>query len=423
VTRLVEGSCVFLVLAAVGCNAPAPAGPPPAAPEVLVSLPVTREITDYEDFPGRVEAINSIDVRARVTGYLDRFNFREGEEVKQGEVLFEIDVRPYQAELNRAEANVVQAQARLNRLEADAKRAEMMFRRGAIGQEELDKVTGDRAEAGAAVGVARANRDLAALNVGFTRVQAPISGRITRRNIDPGNLVKADDTVLATIVSLDPIYAYFDVDERTTLRLQRLIREGAVEWSPDKGLEVLLGLADEDSFPRRGTVTYTDPRIDPETGTWRLRGEFANRTHVLSPGMYVRVRLPVGRPYTGLAVAEQALGTDQGQKFVYVVDDAGEVSYRRVKVGRLHEGFRIIADGLAPGEKVVVSGLQRIRQGVKVQPKVVEMPGQNPKSETPSPKEKENSKSEARNPKETGNKKNEIRNREGPRGATAAADD
>jgi RND family efflux transporter MFP subunit len=383
-----------------GCT-PSQAQPGPAqqVPEVQVSLPVAREVRDYEDFPGRTEAVNSIEVRARVTGYLDKVNFREGADIKEGDVLFEIDPRPYQAELNRAEANVVQSQARLERLELDYKRADGLLGRGAIGREEFDKIAGDRAEAGAAVGVAKAGRDLAELNLSFTKVRSSISGRISRRFIDPGNLVKADDTPLTSIVSVDPIYAYFDLDERTTLRLQRLIREGRVQWSQDKGLPVMLGLADEEGFPQQGTVNFADNRVDPDTGTWRLRGLFANAQRILSPGLFVRIRLPVGNAYQATMVSEQALGTDQGQKFVYVVNGGAaeerdvevrkgdqverrhtqvfagaEVEYRRVKVGRLHDGLRVITEGLAPGEKVVVSGLQRVRPGIKVNAEVKEMP-------------------------------------------------
>ena len=361
----------------VGCmrSQAQPAGPPPEPPEVLVSLPIVREVTDYADFPGRTEAVNAIEVRARVTGYLDKVNFKEGSDVKQGDLLFEIDPRPYQAELNRAEANVVQAQARFSRLEADYQRAQGLLPGQRISREEFDRIAGDRAEANAAIAVAKASRDLASLNLSYTKVEAPISGRISRRYIDPGNLVKADDTVLTSIVSLDPIYAYFDLDERSTLRAQRLIREGKVKWSPDADLPVFLGLADEEGFPQRGTINFADNRVDPDTGTWRLRGLFANPDHTLSPGLFVRMHLPIGEPYQAILVSEQALGTDQGQKFVYVVDEAGKADYRRVQVGRPHDGLRVITDGLTRREKVVVSGLQRVRPGVEVKPKMVDVPG------------------------------------------------
>jgi RND family efflux transporter MFP subunit len=359
----------------IGCGQTQPAAPNgPQPPEVRVSLPKKEHVTDYEDFPGRVEAVDSIDIRARVTGYLDKVNFVEGMEVKKGAVLFEIDPRLYQAEANRQEANLLQAQARQERLATDYQRATTLLARSGISREEYDKITGDRKEAAAAVEVAKAGLAFARQNLDFTKVQAPISGRISRRYIDPGNLVKADETVLTTLVSLDPIYVYFDLDERTTLRLQQLIRKGSVEWGSEDGLPVLVGRVDDEGYPRKGTVNFADNRVDADTGTWRLRGRFANPHHELTPGLFVRVRLPIGSPYEALLVSEQAFGTDQGQKFVYVVDDKNHVSYRRVKVGRLHNGLRVVTDGLKPGEKVVVSGLQRIRPGTEVRPEVVDMP-------------------------------------------------
>jgi RND family efflux transporter MFP subunit len=363
-----------------------PAPPPP--PEVQVSLPETREVTDYEDFPGRMEAVNDVTVRARVTGYLEKVHFTEGADVKKGDVLFEIDPRPYKAELARAEGNVLQSQGRLKRLEADYQRATTLIPRGAMGREDFDRVVGDRNEASGALEVAKANRDMAQLNLAWTQVQAPLSGRISRRFVDPGNLVKADDTALTTIVSLDPIYASFDLDERSMLRAQRLIREGKIQWSPDVGLPVMLGLADEDTFPRQGTINFADNRVEPDTGTWRLRALFPNPDHMLAPGLFVRIRLPIGQPYKAVLIAEEALGTDQGQKFVYVVDDANRVSYRRVKVGRLHGGQRVITEGLSATDKVIVSGLQRIRQGIEVKPDVVPMPTAAAKEEEPKSKGK-----------------------------------
>ncbi len=373
---------LLLCCPAVGCG-PAPAQPSsaPPAPEVLVSLPVSREVADYVDFPGRIEAVNSIEVRARVTGYLDKVYFQEGAEVKQGDLLFEIDPRPYKAELARTEGNIVQSEGRLRRMEAEHQRATSLLPKGNISREDFDRIAGDRTEARGALAVAKANRDMAELNVGFTQVRAPLSGRISRRYIDPGNLVKADETPLTTIVSLDPIYAYFDADERTTLRLQRLVRAQKIKWSLKAGVPVTLGLADEEGFPRQGTITFADNRLDPDTGTWRLRGQFANTDFALSPGLFVRLRAPIGEPYPAILVSEQALGTDQGQKFVYVVNDKSQVEYRRVKVGSLHGGLRVITENLKPKEKIVVSGLQRVRPDMEVSPTLVEMPGPMTKSE------------------------------------------
>lgn len=363
--------------AIAGCGqSQAQSGPPQAPPpEVSVAIPVVREVIDYEDFPGRLTAVNSVDIRARVTGYLDKVNFREGADVKKGEVLCEIDPRPYEAELHRAEGSVLQLQGRMTRLDADYERGKALFAKGAMSREEIDRITADRTEAQGMLMVNEAARDLAELNVSFTKVRAPLGGRISSLSIDPGNLVKADDTVITTIVSLNPIYVYFDLDERSLLRLKKLIRERKIEWSVDAGLKVLIGLADEQGFPRDGLINFADNRVEPDTGTWRLRGRFENADHTLAPGLFVRVRLPIGNPYQATLVAEEALGTDQGQKYLYVVDDAGKVEYRRVKIGRLHGSLRVVTDGLTTGEKVVVSGLQRVRQGIEVKAEVVEMPG------------------------------------------------
>ncbi len=343
-------------------------------PEVEVSLPLTGEVTDYVDFPGRIEAVNSVEIRARVTGYLDQVHFREGADVKQGDLLFEIDRRSYEAELARAEGNVVQSEGRLTRLNGDYERAQALQAKGAMSKEELARITGDRTEAQGAVAVNKAARDLAALNVSFTKVRAPISGRISRRSISPGNLVKADDTSVTSIVSLDPVYAYFDLDERTMLLLKRLIREKKIEWSLDAGLPVLMGLADEKGFPREGKINFAENRVDPDTGTWRLRGRFDNHDNSLTPGLFVRMRLPIGVAHPAILINEEALGTDQGQKFIYVIDDAGKAEYRRVKVGRLHDGMRVIDEGLTTGDMVVVNGLQRVRPGIEVKADVVAMP-------------------------------------------------
>ncbi len=346
--------------------------PPP--PEVSVSAAVTETVQDYEDFPGRMEAVNSVEMRARVTGYLDKVHFQEGSLVKKKDLLFEIDPRPYENELARAEGTIVQTEGQLKRLEADIARASTLLGSKNISREEYDRIAGDRVVAAGALEVAKADQKKAKLNLSWTKVHSPLTGRISRRFIDPGNLVKADETILTTIVDLDPIYANFDLDERTALRFQALVRAGKISWSLDAGLPVLLGLADEEGFPRQGKINFADNKVDPDTGTWRMRAHFKNADHALSPGLFVRIRLPIGNSYQATLVSEQALGTDQGQKFVYVVDDDNKVAYRRVKVGLLHHGLRVITEGLAKGEKVIVSGLQRARPGIEVTPLLVPMP-------------------------------------------------
>ncbi len=364
-------------VALLGCEHSPPPQPPPSKPaEVRVSLPIVREVTDYEEFPGQTEAIPTVEIRARVTGYLAKVYFQDGADVHEGDLLFEIDPRPYQAALDRAQANLVQSDVHLKRLEADYQRAQNLYAKNAIGREEYDKIAGDRGEAGAAVGVAQANLNLAKLNLEFCQVRAPFSGRISRRTIDPGNMVKADETALTYLVSLNPIYVYFDVDERTLLRLQRLVQQGQIQSVRDGEVACEIALADEPEgvFPHKGVINFMDNRVDSGTGTLRLRGAFENRDGFIAPGLFVRLRAPVGKPHKAILVAEQALGTDQGQKYLYVVNDKDQVVYQPVQVGRLHNGLRAITDGLQPGQRVVVSGLQRVRPGAQVTPQVVEMP-------------------------------------------------
>lgn len=375
-----------LAAAISGCARPAQsspaaaAPPPPKPPEVLVDVPTTGMITDYEDFTGRTVASKTIEIRARVTGYLDKINFMadEGRDVEQNAVLFEIDPRPYQAEIAREEANLFQAESHLKRVDLDFVRAKRTVATKTISQEQFDQVVGARNEAKAAIAIAKANLDLARLNLSYTKVRAPISGRVSRTQLDQGNLVRADETVLTTVVAMDPMYAYFEVDERTLLRLRRYAEEGRINTQGDRDVPVKMALADEQGYPHDGMVNFFDNQLDPSTGTLQARGLFRNADRMLSPGMFVRVRLPIGRPYQALLVAEQALGTDQGQKFVYVVGDDNKALYRRVEVGRLQQGQRVILDGLREGERIVVSGLQRVRPGAVVTPKPIEPEGTTP---------------------------------------------
>jgi RND family efflux transporter MFP subunit len=362
-------------IATLGCtNESASAPVPTKSPSVKVSVPVSREVTEYEEFTGMTQAIKTVEIRAHVSGYLTKAEFKEGAIVKEGQLLFEIDQRPFEAELAQAEALLVQAEAKAERTTLDLLRDEKLVDRRVVSQGDYDKTKGDQKEAAAAVGSFRAARDRAKLNLEYTQIRAPISGRVSKRMIDPWNMVKADETPLTTVVSLDPIYAYFDVDEGTELRLQRLVLEGKLQSLTAPDMPVELGLADEEGFPHQGVVDFTDNQIDVNTGTLRMRGVFPNPKQILSPGRFVRVRLPVGTPHRALLVAEQALDRDQGQKYLFVVDDQNKVEYRRIKVGRLYGGLREVTDGLKPGEKVIVNGLQRVRPGVTVEPEVVIMP-------------------------------------------------
>jgi RND family efflux transporter MFP subunit len=253
-----------------------------------------------------------------------------------------------------------------------------MVRTRAIGREEYDKIAGDRAEARASGEALKAAVERAKLDLRYTKVTAPISGRVSRYVVTVGNLVQAGDqgggTLLTTIVSVDPMYAYFDVDERTALRVRQLVREGKSDSVRDGGYPVLLGLANEEGHPHRGTINFADNQINPKTGTIRLRGVFPNKDQMLLPGLFARVRTPIGRPHKALLVTDRALDTDQGQKILYVVNEKNEVVSRPVRLGAIHNGLREITAGLKPGERVIVNGLQQVRPGVTVEPKLVGMP-------------------------------------------------
>jgi len=373
-SALVPGLC----LALAGCARAPSEAPAAAPPPVTVSYPVEREVTDYADFTARTAAVDSVELRARVSGYLDKVNFKEGALVKKGDVLFQIDPRPFKAELAMAEGTVAAAEARVERLTADFARAERLIRSGSINREDYDKIGGDRSEAMASRASMTAAVVRARLNLDFTTVTAPISGRISRYEVTVGNLVQAGDlnggTLLTKIVSVDPMYAYFDVDERTMLRVKQLIREGKLGTPYDSEIPVWLGLANEDGHPHRGTINFTDNQVNSRTGTLRVRGVFPNKDEALSPGYFARVRVPISASHKALLISERALDTDQGQKIVYVVDSENRVVSRPLHLGALHDGLREITDGLKPGERVIVNGLQQVRPGLTVEPTLVDMP-------------------------------------------------
>lgn len=358
---------VTVLIALTGCKRQAPPPQVASVPEVEVCLPSDRQVTDHEDFTGQTEALKSVEIRARVTGYLKSVHFQHGGEVNQGELLFEIDPPYYKAEADRVAGVVAEAEAKMHRLSLDHDRAKKLQPTGVITKEQFDLISGDMAQAAATLRAARAELKIAEVNLGYCEVRAPITGRMSRPFIDPGNLVKADDTMLTRVVSQDPMWVYFDLDERTILRLRRLAKQGTISSDASK-LTVLMALADEQDYSHQGALDFEDNRLDPSTGTLRVRAVFDNHDRLLSPGLFVRVRLPIGVPHQALLVPEQALGTDQGQKFLYVVTKDDEIVYRKVQVGKIHDRQRVINEGLAPDERVVVSGLQRVRPGIKVKP-------------------------------------------------------
>jgi multidrug efflux system membrane fusion protein len=369
--------------AALGCHR-GPLIPPNSTetPVVTVSKPVEHDVTDFADFTGRTESPYSWEARARVTGYLVAMPYREGSEVKKGEVLFEIDDRPYKDDLDKAKGEVERNKAALVKAQADLDIAldTAKLNPGAISKQEIAKRTGTRDEAAGSLKVAEAQEAHAQLNYDWCKVRSPITGRVSKYNLTLGNLATQDQSVLTTVVSEDPMYAYFDVDEQTMLRVLRKIIPQQVNPLLQKGVPVYMAVADEDGFPHKGFADFANNVVSASTGTISVRGVFENpagpsNQRLLRPGMFVRIRLPLGEPYPAVLVADSAIATDQGQKNVYTVDDKNVVHYQRVTPGPLQEdGLRVITDGLKPGERVIVSGLQFVHPDMTVQVDEAPMP-------------------------------------------------
>ena len=362
-----------------GC-AGAPSGAPvPPHTQVTVSRPIERYVTDYADFTARTAAVDSVDVRAHVWGYLEKVNFKEGSLVKKGEVLFEIDPRPYKALLDQADAKLLQDEVQLKFDEAEYQRNSRLVKSNTVSQSEFEKSQSARDVDMANIAADKALIAQRALDLQYTKVIAPVSGRVSRYVVTVGNLIQSGDqnggTLLTTVVSVDPMYAYFDVDEHTALRVRQLVREGKSDSPRDGGYPVSLGLANQKGQPHRGTIDFVDNQVNPKTGTIRLRGIFPNKEQVLLPGLFARVRASIGRPHKALLVSGRALDTDQGQKILYVVNEKNEVVSRTVRLGALHDSLREITDGLNPGERMIVNGLQQVRPGIMVEPTLVDMPG------------------------------------------------
>jgi RND family efflux transporter MFP subunit len=335
-------------------------------PDVVVTTPVSSEVADYEDFTGRLDAIKTVDIRARVSGFLLQAPFKEGDSVREGQDLFLIDPQSYRADFNVAEANYKLAEADRGLQQKNTARARVMIGGHAIGEEEYDTTLAALVKSRATVESMAAARDRAKLYLDWTRVTAPLSGRISRRYVDPGNLIVADNTLLTTIVNDKQLYAYFDVDERTYLELVPPGSTDKHEAFTKLQFPVLLRLANEEDFTRTGVVDFVDNRVIATTGTIRMRAIFDNPTGAIRAGLFARIRLPVGAPYQALIIPDEAVSSDQGRKYVYVVDDKNEVAYRPVTLGQEIKDLRVIKDGLAKGDRVVISGMQRVRAGTLV---------------------------------------------------------
>ena len=357
-------------LFAVACGQGAPPAPPP--PEVTVATVVEREIADWDEFTGRLEAVETVEIRPRVSGYIQEVAFVEGEEVRKGDVLFVIDPRPYQAELARAAAELEGARTRAELARSDFARAQVLVARQAISREEFDLRASGVKESQAAIRAAEAQVAEARLDVEWTRVHSPIDGRVSRAEVTEGNLVhdgSPEPTLLTTVVSIDPIYVYFDGDEQTYLKYGRLAPSGLRASSGDVPNPIYLGLANEEGFPHEGQVDFVDNQLDPSTGTIRARGVFSNADGNFTPGLFARLMLMGNGRYKAALIRDAAVGTDQDRKFVMVLKPDSIVEYRQIEPGRVVEGLRIVESGLRGGERIVVNGLQRVRSGTKVIPK------------------------------------------------------
>jgi RND family efflux transporter MFP subunit len=357
----------------VGCARNEAAPSPPPAPRVSVAKVLERSITEYDEFTGRFEAVERVEVRPRVSGYIAAVSFEEGREVKKGDVLFTIDPRPYEAEFKRAKAELARARTQQSLAQSERERATKLLDQRAISREEFDTRVSGSEQAVASVQAAEAAVDAAQLNLTFTRVRAPISGLVSRAEITAGNLVTSGQTLLTTLVSIDPIYVEFEGDERVFLKYAALARKGNAANSRGTESPVWVGLADESDTPHEGRMVFVDNALDPQTGTIRVRGELKNAERRFTPGMFARVKLVGGAKYDALLINDSAIGTDQNVRYVFAVGADNKVQYRAVKLGPVVDGMRVIRDGVSVGETIVVNGLQRVRPGSVIAPELVAM--------------------------------------------------
>jgi RND family efflux transporter MFP subunit len=360
----------FLVLP--GCHPSGQEAPPaPPPPPVTVSHPLTKEIVDYDEFTARLSAVSSVDIRARVNGYLEKVNFQDGAVVKKGDLLFVIDPRPYQAEVDRVQAELERANTQLDLAENDFKRATDLFESKAISAEELDTRSKNRALAEGSLKSAQANLETAQLNLAYTSILAPIDGRVSRAMVTEGNLVAGDgkdSTLLTTLVSVDPIYAYADVDEATVIKYQDLDRQG-LRKNNNGSIPAALALGNSNDFLYHGQIDFIDNQIDAGTGTLHVRAIFPNTDRNLIPGEFARLRVTGSNKYTGMLIPDFAIGTDQEKKIVYVVGPDKTIQTRQVVPGQIIDGLRVIRSGLEASDLVVLDRLQIIRPGMPVDPK------------------------------------------------------
>jgi RND family efflux transporter MFP subunit len=365
-----------LLLAGAGCDSPqptqakAPGGE--QRPAVSVSQPLQRQVVEWDEYTGRFDAIETVEVRARVSGYLSTVHFKDGQPIKQGDQLYDIDPRPFELALEQSRAELLQARTKVDNANLDVVRGKPLLERRIISEKTFDDRENLVREAQAQVKVSEARVKSAELDLSFARVVSPIAGRISRSMVTAGNWVSAggasNSTLLTTIVSQDPIHIYFDLSENNYIKYKRLAERGTGAGAADLGATVELALPDERGFPHTGKLDFLDNRLDQGTGTLRARALIANEAGLFSPGMFARVRVTGTAAYAALLLPDEAIGTDQTNKYVYVVADNGMVTRRNIQLGPLVDGLRVVREGIADGDWVITKGLHRARPGQSVTP-------------------------------------------------------
>ena len=353
---------LIALFALAGCRGEAASESMPPPPEVSVARVVVKNVRPWDEFTGHIEAVETVELRPRVSGYIDRVNYVEGGEVRKGDVLFVIDQRTYRAELARAEAELARAITQTELARSEVLRARKLAEARAISTEELDQRNSALAQAESNVHVAQSAVDVAKLDLEFTEVRAPISGRAGRALVTPGNLVSTqpNGTLLTTIVSLDPVYVYFEGDERSYLRYNAMSRNGERASSRDVRNPVRVGLSGDTGFPHEGEMDFMDNQVNPDTGTIRARAVLANPDRVFTPGLFARVQLAGSDAFEAMLIDDKAVLTDQDRKYVYVVGEDGSAQRRDIQLGRMIDGLRVVAAGLEPEDRVIVHGVQKI---------------------------------------------------------------
>jgi RND family efflux transporter MFP subunit len=369
-------SILWAAALAGGCGKAGDSAQAPPPPQVSVAEVLQKKVKDWDEFTGRFQAVETVEIRPRVSGYIDKVAFKEGALVKSGDLLFVIDPRPYQADYDRAAADLKRYKTALDLARIESVRVQRLRESGAVSQEELDERTSTVAQAEANVAGAQAAVEAAQLNLTFTRVTSPINGRVSRAEVTRGNLVTGGNnggTLLSSVVSIDPIYLYFDSDELAYLRYTQMARQSEPASSREARDPVQVGLANEEGFPHSGYVDFLDNQLNPQTGTIRARAVLENKDGQFTPGLFARVQLLGSGEYTAILIEDRAVNTDQSQKYVLALSPDNKVEYRKVTLGRIIGGLRVVREGLKPGDVIVVNGAQRVHPGMTVTPERVVM--------------------------------------------------